>query len=97
MKKDTPKYWFKRRRYGWGWVPVTWQGGAVLLLGLTAVLLASYQMPRKPIQPSLFQVLIFLGEVAVVVIFFLVAAYVKGPKPHWRWGSRPDDNPDEDF
>ena len=23
---ESKKYWFKRRRFGWGWTPVTWQG-----------------------------------------------------------------------
>jgi hypothetical protein len=25
--KDNPQgYWFKRKVWGWGWTPVTWQG-----------------------------------------------------------------------
>lgn len=28
--KDNPKHlWFKRKLYGWGWVPVRWQGWLV--------------------------------------------------------------------
>lgn len=42
--KDNPSgYWFKRKLYGWGWTPATWQGwiitciyiGLVILLALT--------------------------------------------------------------
>src|SRR5262245_12007807 len=33
--KDNPEqYWFKRRTYGWGWVPATWQGWLTLLIFL---------------------------------------------------------------
>jgi len=33
--KDNPEqYWFKRRAYGWGWVPATWQGWLTLLVFL---------------------------------------------------------------
>lgn len=39
---DKKKYWFKPKRYGWGFVPVTWQGwvatmGLVALLALMAI------------------------------------------------------------
>lgn len=30
--------WFKRKTYGWGWVPVTWQGW-LLTFGYVALLL----------------------------------------------------------
>ena len=39
--KDNPNgYWFKRKLYGWGWTPATWQGWfaigvyVLLILGL---------------------------------------------------------------
>ncbi len=36
--RDNPEgYWFKRQIWGWGWVPVTWQGWAVVGLWLAAV------------------------------------------------------------
>ena len=31
-----PGYWFAQKRYGWGFVPATWQGWA-LILGVLAV------------------------------------------------------------
>jgi hypothetical protein len=97
MKKDSTKYWFKRRRFGWGWVPVTRKGFTVLIVGLAMVLIATLQLPPKPTQPSFSQLMIFFGIIAAVIIGFLIIAYLKGPKPHWRWGTHPDDNPDEDF
>lgn len=32
MSSQPPRYWFKRRRYGYGWVPVAWQGWLTLLV-----------------------------------------------------------------
>jgi hypothetical protein len=42
----TPRYWFRAKRYGWGWgLPVAWQGWlilaaffALLLAGTVAIL-----------------------------------------------------------
>ncbi|MDB5259488.1 MAG: hypothetical protein JWO73_696 [Candidatus Taylorbacteria bacterium] len=31
------KIWFKAKRYGWGWRPVTWQGWLILLAYLALV------------------------------------------------------------
>jgi len=97
MKNNPKNYWFKRRRFGWGWVPVTWQGFSVIAVGLLVVLTATFQLPPKPTQPTLSQLMTFFGIIVAVILCFLIIAYRKGPKPHWRWGSRPDDNPDEDF
>ena len=33
--KDNPEgYWFKRKLYGWGWVPVKWQGWLVIAISI---------------------------------------------------------------
>jgi len=40
---DNPqKLWFKRKLYGWGWVPVTWQGW--LVLGVYIALLVVFSL-----------------------------------------------------
>jgi hypothetical protein len=35
---DKSSYWFKRKRYGWGFTPATWQGWAVVLGYLIVVI-----------------------------------------------------------
>ena len=33
--KDNPRgYWFKAKLYGWGWVPVKWQGWLGVVIGI---------------------------------------------------------------
>ena len=33
--KDNPHgYWFKAKLYGWGWVPVKWQGWLVVAVAI---------------------------------------------------------------
>ncbi len=41
--KDNPKgLWFKMRLYGWGWVPVKWQGWMVVVIGIALVIAGIY-------------------------------------------------------
>ena len=36
--QDNPEqYWFKRKLFGWGWVPVRWQGWVFLLVWIALV------------------------------------------------------------
>ncbi len=95
--KKTKQYWFKRRRYGWGWVPVSWQGWLSLGLFILVVLTAALRLPAKPAQPTTRQLIEFIGTFIVAVIALVVIGYAKGPVPRWRWGIKPGDNRHEDF
>ena len=93
-KKD---YQMKRRRYGYGWTPVTPQSWLFLGLELVIILTAATFLPAKPAQPTLSELLRFLAILGAAVGTLLIYTYQTGPKPKWRWGKKPGDNPDEDF
>lgn len=98
MKQTDKKYWFKRRRFGWGYTPVTWQGWLSLLAPIAILIASAYWiLPAKPEQPTLSQHLLFLGAVVLDLLVILGITMAKGPSPKWRWGKKHDDNPDEDF
>lgn len=87
--KDNPNhYWFKRKIWGWGWTPATWQGWCAtflyifLVIGL--VLIREEDIPGNPDSGSNF--LTFALPLIVLTILFLVVAYKKGEKPRWQWG-----------
>ena len=84
--KDNPKkYWFKRKLYGWGWVPATWQGWLVTLI--YAVLIIAFALTideKSPPQEIMFTLI--LPFVLLTVAFFRIA-YKKGESPKWQWGS----------
>ncbi len=87
--RDNPEhYWFKRKIWGWGWVPVTWQGWSVTCLYTTLivflVLAREEAIPGNPDSGSNF--LVFGLPVIVFTALFFVIAYKKGEKPTWRWG-----------
>jgi hypothetical protein len=80
------RYWFKAKRYGYGWVPATWEGWAVI---------AAYMLLETVgIVPF---VLWYAGSLMAVG---MLAAYIllltcglvwicmrTGEKARWRWGN----------
>lgn len=86
-------HWFKRRRYGWGWTPVTWQGWITVLGALVLILLNSLLLTDRIVTPTLIT-LFSINTLAVVVLLVLIS-YLKGPKPRWRWGKSPKDTKDD--
>lgn len=77
------KIWFKRKTYGWGWTPVTWQGwlviGAYLAVVFLFVYIASlFSSPKAP--------LIFLVPIAFATALMIYVCYKKGESPRWQWG-----------
>ena len=92
------QYWFKRKRYGWGWVPVTWQGWLLVLGEILFLLVISHlllkDVPRNTYHPNL---LIFNILLLVSVIITVAITYKKGPQPKWRWGKKKSDNSKQDF
>ena len=85
--KDNPKgYWFKRKLYGWGWVPVRWQGWLVVIISV-AVAYSGFYVGEIDDAPGA----ALLGIILMVAII-LIFGYWKGEKPRWQWGS-----PKKDF
>lgn len=46
FKKERLSYWgmdawFRKRRFGWGWTPIRWQGWVVVLIALVSLVAAS--------------------------------------------------------
>lgn len=79
--KDNPQgYWFKRKLYGWGWVPVKWQGWIVIVFSLVFVAMGVYigEIDDAP-GAALLGVLLMMA-------FILIFGFWKGEKPRWQWG-----------
>jgi len=87
-------YWFKRRRFGWGLTPVTWQGWLLLVGLVVLVLVPAFLLPSDR---SGALGVAYVVWVIVVVAAFVVVSLAKGPTPRWRWGRSEHDDPDEDF
>jgi len=83
--KDNPEgYWFKRKVFGWGWVPATWQGWTITAIYIALVIalastLDKYSSPNEVM-------FVFALPVVLLTATFLRIAYKTGEPPKWQWG-----------
>ena len=83
--KDNPKgYWFKRKLYGWGWTPSTWQGWVVTLVYILVVVIFSLTLDENSPKREVF--FTFVLPFVLLTFTFLRIVYKKGEKPKWTWG-----------
>jgi hypothetical protein len=60
------KLWFAPRRWGgWGWTPVTWEGWAVVVVFIVALVIGALVLPAKAIGPSTLALAIMVVGVCV--------------------------------
>lgn len=77
------KIWFKKKKYGWGWTPCTWQGHMVVGLYFLCICLTVWVVQFGFVSMNTTQlVATLIGESAVLV----AVSYLKGEKPSWSWG-----------
>ncbi len=86
--RDNPHgYWFKRKPFGWGWIPVKWQGWLVILvyiaLIVTLALNREKAIPGNPDSGSNF--LTFALPIIVLTALLIFVCYKKGESPKWQW------------
>lgn len=82
------KLWFKRKLYGWGWYPCSWEGWLVTLV--YAALLVAFRLTIDEASPAREVWFTFLIPAVLLTIAFIRVAYKKGEKPRWQWGKRKD-------
>ncbi len=85
MENNTKKLWFKRKSYGWGWQPSSWEGWVVLLVYLliTIVVFRSTDLTQHSGSDTLIN---FAPRFVVLTIILIFVCYKKGEKPKWTWG-----------
>lgn len=81
---DTKRPWFKRKRYGWGWYPASWQGWliTVIYLILIAIFASTIDDASAPQEVAF----TFILPVVLITLAFIRIAYRTGEKPRWQWG-----------
>jgi hypothetical protein len=85
--RDNPNhYWFKRKLYGWGWTPATWQGWASVLSYLLVIVALTFTVHADTSDSK--AVFNFLLPVLVLTGLLVAACYIKGERPAWQWGKR---------
>lgn len=83
--RDNPEgYWFKRRLFGWGWTPATWQGWVVILIYLVMVIALALTVDESSPTREVF--FTFLLPLIILTSLLIRICYQKGERPKWSWG-----------
>ena len=80
------KLWFKRKTYGWGWYPATWQGWLITLAYIFLVVMFGSTIESNPSVNDL--IFTFLLPLTLLTIVFIRIVYATGEKPKWQWGKK---------
>ncbi len=83
------KLWFKRKSFGWGWTPVSWEGWTVVLGYVALVLLFSLTVNEYSPSSEIFFTAVL--PVILLTIALIRICYTKGEAPRWQWGIRKQD------
>jgi hypothetical protein len=84
MNTNSPRYWFRAKRYGLGWgLPLAWQGWVFLLAWIVTVLVGHrLLLPADKVLRWTFT--------GAMLILLLVVCYWKGEPLGRRWNSGDD-------
>jgi hypothetical protein len=73
--------WFAPKRYGYGAVPITWQGWALTIGFAGLVTLLSAAFAKHPLQ-------LIAAVIPPTIIFIVICARTTRGGWRWRWGER---------
>ena len=82
-KNKEGKIWFRRKLYGWGWTPCTWEGWMVLLGWTVFFVLAISNLDHEWLKNIIF--------IIIFTVILIEICYQKGERPRWQWGKRKED------
>lgn len=78
------RYWFKRKTYGWGWYPSTWQGWGILLVYSVLLILFLHTFPIIRSE----DIGVFMLGIVFLTSPLIAICYVTGESPRWQWGEK---------
>ncbi len=89
IKNNPEGYWFKRKLYGWGWTPATWQGWTLTTVFIILVVANAVQFELAGATTD--QAWQFVVETFIMIGALILICYRTGEKPRWQWGIPKDE------
>jgi hypothetical protein len=80
-------YWFKPKKYGYGAMPTTWQGWALTLATVLAMVAVSLYLRLTERSDWALGAMLAFDAVALAFLA-IVSRYKTDGKWRWRWGNR---------
>ncbi|MFA6236978.1 MAG: VOC family protein [Bacteriovorax sp.] len=77
--------WFRRKTYGWGWTPITWQGWAVTALFVAIPLFIKLITKSLDLTKNEQNFYVF-ATLPLVLVGLVLVCLRYGEKPRWQWG-----------
>jgi hypothetical protein len=89
------KLWFRRKTYGYGWTPSSWEGWLMIALYVVFNVLhfhyiEVHYLTQKDTVPR------YIGGVILSTVILILLCVWKGEKPKWQWGSTETKNTKKD-
>ena len=83
MKKN--KLWFRRKTYGWGWTPITWEGWLVILAVIAIPIVIRMTLKALEFERTT-QYFCAWASVPILLMVLILICFRYGEKPKWQWG-----------
>ena len=90
LKNNPEGYWFKRKLFGWGWVPVKWQGWVVILAFIAFLLWSGLDLESVG-DPTRGMLIWFFARLILAIAVLITICYKTGESPKWQWGVLDED------
>lgn len=84
---ENRKIWFRAKKIGWGWTPITWEGWIVTILYIIPIVQFSILANQESHSSGDFVIDLSIPFV-INTIFLLIICYAHGEKPGWNWGKK---------
>ncbi len=81
------EYWFRPKRYGYGATPVTWQGWALTIAAVLAIVMATVRLTALSADSLSFWILVAIDAVVIAALLVVGRRKTEG-EWRWRWGDR---------
>jgi hypothetical protein len=86
LQNNPEGYWFKRKLYGFGWIPATTQGWGVL--GVYVFFIIGLSLWAESNVADSQSVTHVIAPMLLVTLLLLVIIYKTGEPLKWQWGNK---------
>jgi uncharacterized membrane protein YraQ (UPF0718 family) len=80
------RYWFRAKKYGYGWEPATWEGWLVMALFFAGAIYIGIHAERAFENGRMLED--FAVPLVVLVGLLLAICWRTGEKPRFQWGGK---------
>ncbi len=81
------RYWFKAKKYGWGWYPASVEGWLIILAYVIYIIFLAKKLETM-LDISSSSALQYAIAFLFPTLILLMVCFWRGEKPGWHWGDK---------